>query len=161
MKGSYGQDSVTLMVSSAVPEGKGVSSSASVEVATMSAIAAAHGQLYLPAIENEKSSSEAFKALLTAATTDEQLSALGELMYQCHYSYSECGLGSNGTDRLVKLVQEVQHLIHEFGYLNLGFVVIFQIQQKYKGATGYLPIIFDGSSPGAGKFGYLKIRRLT
>ncbi|RWW11690.1 hypothetical protein GW17_00024689 [Ensete ventricosum] len=137
MKGSYGQDSVTLMVSSAVPEGKGVSSSASVEVATMSAIAAAHGQLYLPAIENEKSSSEAFKALLTAATTDEQLSALGELMYQ------------------------VNLVIHEFGYLNLGFVVIFQIQQKYKGATGYLPIIFDGSSPGAGKFGYLKIRRLT
>lgn len=31
-------------VSSAVPEGKGVSSSAAVEVATMSAIAAAHGQ---------------------------------------------------------------------------------------------------------------------
>lgn len=30
-------------VSSAVPEGKGVSSSASVEVASMSAIAAAHG----------------------------------------------------------------------------------------------------------------------
>lgn len=32
-----------LQVSSAVPEGKGVSSSASVEVASMSAIAAAHG----------------------------------------------------------------------------------------------------------------------
>ena len=30
-------------VSSSVPEGKGVSSSASVEVASMSAIAAAHG----------------------------------------------------------------------------------------------------------------------
>ncbi|RZR91709.1 hypothetical protein BHM03_00019882 [Ensete ventricosum] len=59
-----------------LPQGKGVSSSASVEVATMSAIAAAH----VPAIENEKSSSE------------------------CHYSYSECGLGSNGTDRLVKLL---------------------------------------------------------
>lgn len=36
---------------------------------------------------------------------------------------------------------------------------IFQIQQRYKAATGYLPIVFDGSSPGAGKFGYLKIRR--
>lgn len=35
-------------MSSAVPEGKGVSSSASVEVASMSAIAAAHGNyLYL------------------------------------------------------------------------------------------------------------------
>lgn len=28
---------------------------------------------------------------------------------QCHYSYGECGLGSDGTDRLVKLVQKIQH----------------------------------------------------
>lgn len=34
-----------------------------------------------------------------------------------------------------------------------------QVQQRYKNATGYLPFIFEGSSPGAGKFGYLKIRR--
>ena len=32
-------------------------------------------------------------------------------MLQCHYSYSACGLGSDGTDRLVKLVQEMQHSI--------------------------------------------------
>jgi galactokinase len=32
-------------ISSAVPEGKGVSSSAALEVATMTAIAAAHGKL--------------------------------------------------------------------------------------------------------------------
>ncbi|MCH83442.1 L-arabinokinase-like, partial [Trifolium medium] len=37
------EDSISMLVSSAVPEGKGVSSSASVEVASMSAIAAAHG----------------------------------------------------------------------------------------------------------------------
>ncbi|RYQ84622.1 hypothetical protein Ahy_B10g104060 [Arachis hypogaea] len=36
-------DSITMLISSAVPEGEGVSSSASVEVASMSAIAAAHG----------------------------------------------------------------------------------------------------------------------
>lgn len=30
-------------------------------------------------------------------------------MLQCHYSYNECGLGSDGTDRLVNLVQEMQH----------------------------------------------------
>ncbi|XLU34724.1 hypothetical protein S245_070790 [Arachis hypogaea] len=35
-------DSITMLISSAVPEGEGVSSSASVEVASMSAIAAAH-----------------------------------------------------------------------------------------------------------------------
>lgn len=29
--------------------------------------------------------------------------------WQCHYSYNACGLGSDGTDRLVNLVQEIQH----------------------------------------------------
>lgn len=31
------------------------------------------------------------------------------MFIQCHYSYSACGLGSDGTDRLVQLVQEMQH----------------------------------------------------
>ncbi|KQK17416.1 hypothetical protein BRADI_1g34327v3 [Brachypodium distachyon] len=126
---------------------------------------------------------ETFKALITAANTDEQLSALGELMYQCHYSYNACGLGSDGTDRLVNLVQEMQHQkMPEKGSPSLfgakitgggsgGSVCVIgknclestkeiaEIQQRYKAATGYLPILFDGSSPGAGKFGYLKIQR--
>lgn len=126
---------------------------------------------------------KAFKVLLTAATTDEQLTALGELMYQCHYSYGECGLGSDGTDRLVKLVQEMHHRKLSEGENGTLFgakitgggsggsvcVVgrncirsseeILEIQQRYKAATGYLPYIFEGSSPGAGTFGYLKIRR--
>ncbi|KAL0650503.1 hypothetical protein Bca4012_093194 [Brassica carinata] len=37
--------------------------------------------------------------------------------------------------------------------------IIDVIRQRYKAATGYLPLIFEGSSPGAGKFGYLRIRR--
>ncbi|OEL36892.1 L-arabinokinase [Dichanthelium oligosanthes] len=126
---------------------------------------------------------EAFKSLLTAAKTDGQLSALGELMYQCHYSYNACGLGSDGTDRLVNLVQEIQHrkTSRAGGPSLVGAKItgggsggsvcvigknclksseeIFEIQRRYKAATGYLPIIFEGSSPGAGKFGYLKIRR--
>ena len=35
-----------------------------------------------------------------------QKSALGELMYESHASYGACGLGSGGTDLLVKLVRE-------------------------------------------------------
>lgn len=125
---------------------------------------------------------KAFKALLTAANSDDQLSALGELMYQCHYSYSACGLGTQGTDKLVELVQEMQHSKSnetEYGTLfgakitggGSGGTVcvvgrksirsteqILEIQQRYKKATSYLPYVFDGSSPGAGKFGYLKIR---
>jgi len=32
--------------------------------------------------------------------------AMGELMYQSHYAYTECGLGSEATDLLVELVRE-------------------------------------------------------
>ncbi|CAN0859232.1 ARA1 [Linum grandiflorum] len=124
-----------------------------------------------------------FKALLTSANSDEQLIALGELLYQCHYSYSACGLGTDGTDRLVRMVQEMQHKSKsksEGGTLYgakitgggsggtvcvigrnslLSSQQILEVQQKYKVATGYLPFIFEGSSPGAGKFGHLRIRR--
>ncbi|KAL3567126.1 hypothetical protein D5086_032541 [Populus alba] len=126
---------------------------------------------------------EAFKALLSATASDGQLSALGELMYQCHYSYGACGLGSDGTDRLVELVQEMQHSKaskSENGTLygakitgggsggtvcviGKNFVgsneQILEIQRRYHAATGFKPYVFEGSSPGAGKFGYLKIRR--
>lgn len=126
---------------------------------------------------------KAFKALLTSATSDDQLTSLGELLYQCHYSYSACGLGSDGTDRLVQLVQDMQHsklsksedgtlygakitgggsggTVCVMGRNSLGSShQIIEIQQRYKGATGFLPYVFDGSSPGAGRFGYLKIRK--
>nr|CAN80366.1 hypothetical protein VITISV_014718 [Vitis vinifera] len=52
-----------------------------------------------PWLSQEAKGLTAFKALLSATTSNEQLYALGELMYQCHYSYSACGLGSDGTDR--------------------------------------------------------------
>ncbi|GFP82172.1 l-arabinokinase [Phtheirospermum japonicum] len=133
-------------------------------------------------IIDKKCSYAAFKALLSAALSDDQLSALGELMYQCHYSYNACGLGSDGTDKLVELVQEMQHSISSksFGGTLFGAKItgggsggticvvgknllksseqILKIQHKYKATTGFLPYVFEGSSPGAGKFGYLKIR---
>jgi len=36
---------------------------------------------------------------------EKTLSALGELMYQSHVSYSDCGLGNDATDRLVHLAR--------------------------------------------------------
>src|SRR5579859_5517289 len=46
-----------------------------------------------------------FRALLCQPVwSEEQHGLLGELMYQSHASYSACGLGSEGTDRLVELV---------------------------------------------------------
>ena len=49
-----------------------------------------------------------FRALLAQAHLhEEHLLLLGELMYQSHASYSACGLGSTGTDKLVALVREM------------------------------------------------------
>jgi galactokinase len=42
-RGARFADGISMLVASAVPEGKGVSSSAALEVAVMSALAAAHG----------------------------------------------------------------------------------------------------------------------
>lgn len=124
-----------------------------------------------------------FKALLTSKSLNDQLTALGELLYQCHYSYSACGLGSDGTDRIVQLVQDLQHSAASkaVGGTLYGAKItgggsggtvcvigknclesseqILELQRRYKEATGYLPSMFEGSSPGAGKFGYLKIKR--
>src|SRR5689334_11280151 len=48
-----------------------------------------------------------FRALLQQQpVSEERLILLGELMYQSHASYSACGLGSAGTDRLVELVRQ-------------------------------------------------------
>ncbi|CAN6904197.1 unnamed protein product [Brassica oleracea] len=123
---------------------------------------------------------QAFKALLTATPSEEQVIGLGELMYQCHDSYSACGLGSDGTDRLVQKMERLKHSKTENGTLygakitggGSGGTVcvigrsslrsseqILEIQRKYKEATGFMPYVFEGSSPGAGKFGYLKIRK--
>ncbi len=48
-----------------------------------------------------------FRALLEGGAKSEASRVLlGELMYQSHASYGACGLGSDGTDRLVDLVRE-------------------------------------------------------
>jgi L-arabinokinase len=48
-----------------------------------------------------------FRALLAhRPLTEEDLLLAGELLYQAHASYSACGLGSPGTDRLVQFIAE-------------------------------------------------------
>ena len=50
----------------------------------------------------------AFQRLLPLATSAQQCAELGALLYQAHTSYSECGLGSVGTDALVNRVKAAQ-----------------------------------------------------
>jgi len=98
---------------------------------------------------------------------------LGELMYQSHAGYTDCGLGSAATDRLVQLVRaEKPH-----GLLGAkitgggagGTVAIlgwntpeaeqafYRVVEQYHAASGIEPYVFRGSSAGADVFGILEI----
>jgi galactokinase len=96
---------------------------------------------------------------------------LGELMYQSHASYSACGLGSGGTDRLVELARRAGHSEGTYGAKitgggSGGTVAVLgrrdagetvrAIAGQYAEETGYRPYIFDGSSQGAGAFGFIE-----
>jgi len=95
---------------------------------------------------------------------------LGELMFAAHESYSACGLGSTGTDRLVELVRELGPAHGLYGAKITGggsggtVAVLGQsqaqagierVRQQYTRETGHEPYLFVGSSPGAAAFGAL------
>jgi L-arabinokinase len=99
--------------------------------------------------------------------------ALGSLMLQSHESYSACGLGSPGTDRLVRLVREAGPAQGLFGARITGGgsggtvaivgredagSAVTAIARQYQAETGHRPYVFSGSSPGAAQFG---VRNLT
>jgi L-arabinokinase len=98
---------------------------------------------------------------------------LGELMYQSHASYSACGLGSAGTDRLVELVREAGAGRGLYGAKitgggSGGTVAVLgrrgaegavaEVARRYAEETGHVPHVFGGSSPGAASFGHLRLR---
>jgi L-arabinokinase len=108
--------------------------------------------------------------LRDAASTDPDGRArrLGELMYYSHASYSACGLGSDGTDRLVALARAAgpEHGIYGAkitGGGSGGTVAILgdagagdrvhQIACEYENETGHPAYLFEGSSPGAAAVG--------
>ncbi|MBD3290062.1 GHMP kinase, partial [candidate division KSB1 bacterium] len=92
---------------------------------------------------------------------------LGELMYQSHASYSACGLGSAGTDRLVQLVRSAGAEQGLYGAKITGGgsggtvavlgdhsaeSSVLKIAEQYHAKTGHDPYVFKGSSIGAGEF---------
>ena len=98
---------------------------------------------------------------------------LGELMYQSHASYSACGLGSAGTDRLVELVREAGTDAGLYGAKITGGgsggtvavlgrrgaeVALAEVARRYAEETGHTPHVFGGSSPGAASFGHIRLR---
>jgi L-arabinokinase len=92
----------------------------------------------------------------------------GNLMYESHASYGACGLGSDGTDRLVELVREAGPSRGLFGaritgggsggtVAILGTIgaegVVREIAARYAAETGRRIEVFTGSGPGAAQVG--------
>ncbi|HEY0737575.1 MAG TPA: galactokinase family protein [Herpetosiphonaceae bacterium] len=116
-----------------------------------------------------------FRALLVAPSPGEdQYALLGELMYQSHASYTACGLGSPGTDRLVELVRAAGPEAGLYGAKITGggsggtvavlarrgaSAIIRDLAAQYERETGHRTTILSGSSPGATSFGILRLSR--
>ncbi|MFO7169581.1 MAG: GHMP kinase [Chloroflexota bacterium] len=103
--------------------------------------------------------------------TEERLVLLGELMYQSHASYSACGLGSDGTDRLVELVRAAGPRAGLYGAKITGggsggtvavlarsgaLDAVREVARRYEEETGRAASILGGSSPGAAQLGALR-----
>lgn len=116
----------------------------------------------------ERDRAERFRQLLRAAPGEDRRVRLGELMYESHASYTACGLGSPGTDRLVELVRAEGPAAGLYGARITGggsggtvavigrkdaSAAIERVARAYGQATGYEPYVFSGSSPGVVAFG--------
>jgi len=120
-----------------------------------------------PVYENERVTR--FSDLLsTGLEHSDAAVSMGALMFRSHASYSACGLGSDGTDRLVDLVSEIEPARGLFGAKitgggSGGTVAVFgtesakravyDIARRYGEETGVRAVVFDGSGPGAEEIG--------
>jgi L-arabinokinase len=118
----------------------------------------------------------AFAELLANVASERRCELLGELMYQSHASYSACGLGSAGTDRLVEMVREAGAARGLYGAKITGGgsggtvavlgrrdaqAAVTEIAERYRDETHRAPQVFTGSSPGAAAFGHLRLKSVT
>jgi L-arabinokinase len=98
---------------------------------------------------------------------------MGELMYQSHYAYTECGLGCQQTDYLVDLVRAegassglygakitgggvggtVAVLCRKGSGEALAREAFARVVERYAAYSGVQPYVFEGSSPGADRYG--------
>lgn len=114
---------------------------------------------------------ESFVELARAASTSQSETAfrlMGDLMFQSHWSYTECGLGCEATDLLVELVREecAQGKLYGAkitGGGGGGTVAVLgtedgeqsfrRVVTRYAEARKFDPYVFEGSSIGADRFG--------
>jgi galactokinase len=115
-----------------------------------------------------------FADVLESWKSIDQAEVLGALMYESHQSYSDCGLGSSGTDLIVDLVREAGVGAGLYGARITGggsggtvavlanrdaLPSIEAIADLYAQRTGHRPLVISGSSAGAGAFGWLRLVR--
>jgi galactokinase len=108
-----------------------------------------------------------FLELARAGSGFEQM---GELMYQSHYAYTECGLGTEAADQVVSLVCEEGAGCGLYGAKITGTgaggtVAVLgrrdaaeafsRVIEYFTGLRGRAPYVFEGSSMGADRFGIL------
>jgi L-arabinokinase len=122
-----------------------------------------------PILENERV--EKYRRLLeSGARSESERTALGELMYESHESYSACGLGSSGTDALVDTVRTAGSGLYGAkitGGGSGGVVAVLaregsksaveEIASRYAAATGRAASVLGGSSSGATAFGTMRV----
>jgi L-arabinokinase len=111
--------------------------------------------------------------LATGLDQPDAAETMGALMLHSHTSYGACGLGSDGTDRLVDLVMEAGPARGLFGAKitgggSGGTVAILgtdaargavhHIAREYERETGRSATVFDESGPGADEVGVLSFR---
>lgn len=114
-----------------------------------------------------------FSRLLRAEPNRENRILMGELMYQSHHSYSRCGLGSEATDKLVKLSRKLGPAEGIYGARitgggSGGTVAVLadrhaedsiqRLAQEYKETTGHPPSLLSDSSDGAEAFNFMKLK---
>jgi L-arabinokinase len=102
--------------------------------------------------------------LQAGAVSERERRELGGLMFASHLSYSACGLGSGGTDRLVELTREAGPEAGLYGAKITGGgsggtvavlgrsdagEAVAAIARRYADESGHPPFVFAGSSPGA------------
>lgn len=107
-----------------------------------------------------------------AENTEDAWRLMGDLMYQSHYSYSECGLGNEATDQLVDLVRAEGTTAGLYGAKVTGggaggTVAILgrrnaeeafhRVVQRYAEVRQIKPYVFEGSSMGADRFGVIAV----
>ena len=113
-----------------------------------------------------------FAELLGELSSDASVATeLGQLMYASHASYSACGLGSDGTDRLVDLVAAAGTGSGLFGAKITGGgsggtvailgaesseSVVRDVAARYAEETGRSAEVFGESGPGAARLGVVR-----